>query len=187
MLRPLLASLLLCSAATVASAATIYKHVDKDGHVTFTNVPMRGARAVLVTPASDDAPPATPRASSPRPASAAAPAHIPRSTAAPSASDAGRRRILHRARQRAARWARSVKPAGRRQKPGTTPAQFSACAARSTASAMCDAEAGLGSAGDGSSTKRHERTKQNNYSALRRQPPISLFAKASTSNVECPP
>jgi hypothetical protein len=127
MLRPLLASLLLCSAATTASAATIYKHVDKDGHVTFTNVPMRGARAVLVTPAADETPPVPPRASSPRPASAAAPAHIPSvDSGTQRQRDAGRRRILQTEldnEQRALGEARqSLQDAGK--KAGATPAQL---------------------------------------------------------------
>lgn len=128
MLRPLLASLLLYSAATAASAATIYKHVDKDGHVTFTNVPMRGARAVLVTPAADEAAsPPTPRASKPRPASAAAPAHIPSvDSGTQRQRDAGRRRILQTEldnEQRALGEARqSLQDAGK--KAGATPAQL---------------------------------------------------------------
>lgn len=125
MLRPLLASLLLCSAATAASATTIYKHVDKDGHVTFTDVPLRGARAVLVTPASDEAAPSPPRASSPRPASDAAPAHIP-SVGTQRQRDEGRRRILQTEldnEQRALGEARqNLQDAGK--KAGTPPAQL---------------------------------------------------------------
>lgn len=125
MLRPLLASLLLCSAATAASASTIYKHVDKDGHVTFTDVPLRGARAVLVTPAGDEAAPS--RASNPRPASAAAPVHIPSvDSGTQRQRDEGRRRILQTEldnEQRALGEARqSLQDASK--KAGTPPAQL---------------------------------------------------------------
>lgn len=127
MLRPLLASLLLCSAATMASATTIYKHVDKDGHVTFTNMPMRGARAVLVTPASDESAAAPPRSSSPRPAATTAPAHIPSvDSGTQRQRDEGRRRILQTEldnEQRALGEARqSLQDATR--KAGTPPAQL---------------------------------------------------------------
>ena len=128
MLRPLLASLLLLSAATTASAATIYKHVDKDGHVTFTNIPMRGARAVLVTPASNESAPAPLRgSSSQRPSSAAAPAHIPSvDSGTQRQRDEGRRRILQTEldnEQRALGEARQTLQDASK-KAGTPPAQL---------------------------------------------------------------
>ncbi|WP_174873927.1 DUF4124 domain-containing protein [Vogesella oryzae] len=45
-----LTALLLATCCTTANADTIYKFVDKDGHVTFTNVPRVGANAIMVSP-----------------------------------------------------------------------------------------------------------------------------------------
>jgi len=52
-------SLLLASLAMPACADAIYKHVDADGHVTFTNVPRPGAKLIMLSPGSSA--PASPR------------------------------------------------------------------------------------------------------------------------------
>ncbi|GHD71831.1 DUF4124 domain-containing protein [Vogesella fluminis] len=123
--RLLFALLLLCSAATAASAAAIYKYVDKDGHVTFTDVPLRGAHAIQLTPATTAVRPATPRSRNPRADSG--PAHIPPvDSGTQRQRDAGRRRILQTEldnEQRALGEARqSLQDAGK--KAGTPPAQL---------------------------------------------------------------
>ncbi|MXR38182.1 DUF4124 domain-containing protein [Craterilacuibacter sinensis] len=42
-------ALLLASLASLpCSAATIYKYVDQDGHVTYSNIPARGAKALTI-------------------------------------------------------------------------------------------------------------------------------------------
>lgn len=52
--RPLTTIALLCllCGISTAQANTIYKYVDKDGRVTFTNIPIKGAKPFLVTPSS---------------------------------------------------------------------------------------------------------------------------------------
>ncbi|UGA40622.1 DUF4124 domain-containing protein [Chromobacterium haemolyticum] len=37
---------------SASAQATVYKYVDKDGNVTFTNVPIRGAQAIRLNPLS---------------------------------------------------------------------------------------------------------------------------------------
>ena len=76
-------------AAPVAAAETC-KYVDKDGRVTYSNVPIKGARKV-----SCFAPPRTPAASAPAPGEATAPAPQPRvDNNTQRARDDERRRIL---------------------------------------------------------------------------------------------
>ncbi|MFC3533486.1 DUF4124 domain-containing protein [Vogesella facilis] len=55
-----LTALLLAAFCGATHADTIYKFVDQDGHVTFTNVPRPGARAIMVSP-NGGATPAGPR------------------------------------------------------------------------------------------------------------------------------
>jgi len=76
-------------AATVAAAETC-KYVDKEGRVTYSNVPIKGARKV-----SCFEPPRAPPASAPATGEAAAPAPQPRvDTDTQRARDDERRRIL---------------------------------------------------------------------------------------------
>ncbi|AOY01362.1 DUF4124 domain-containing protein [Jeongeupia sp. USM3] len=92
-LYPLLAALLVPLAH-----ADIYKYVDENGHVTFTNTPMKGAQriyidSVSVIPAPGGSKPrtkpATPRVSSP------SPADFPKVDAATQKSrDSNRKQIL---------------------------------------------------------------------------------------------
>lgn len=49
-----------------SAAAEVYKHVDADGHVTYSNVPMKGAVKLNLEPSvSSDAPPAKSKAATP--------------------------------------------------------------------------------------------------------------------------
>ena len=43
---------LLCLSSTTACADGIYKYVDAEGHVTYTNIPTKGAQRVQLTPLS---------------------------------------------------------------------------------------------------------------------------------------
>jgi multidrug resistance efflux pump len=43
-----IAFLLLSLISLPCSAATIYKYVDQDGHVTYSNIPVRGAKALNI-------------------------------------------------------------------------------------------------------------------------------------------
>ncbi|OQS39223.1 DUF4124 domain-containing protein [Chromobacterium haemolyticum] len=45
-------SLCLILLLSASAHATVYKYVDKDGNVTFTNVPIRGAQAIRLNPLS---------------------------------------------------------------------------------------------------------------------------------------
>ncbi|MFC3626828.1 DUF4124 domain-containing protein [Vogesella amnigena] len=53
-------ALLLATLAAPACADAIYKYVDADGHVTFTNVPRAGAKLIMQSPGSGSSP-ANPR------------------------------------------------------------------------------------------------------------------------------
>jgi hypothetical protein len=82
-------TLIALLAATPAAAETC-KYVDKDGRVTYSNVPIKGARKV-----SCFAPPRAPAASAPAPGEATAPAPQPRvDNNTQRARDDERRRIL---------------------------------------------------------------------------------------------
>lgn len=100
MLRLILTLCLLGSSA--AHADTIYKYVDKDGRVTFTNIPMRGAAPVRLTPSPSPenrgASSTGTAANKPAPASRSSnsgPANIPQIDSNTQRNrDEGRRRIL---------------------------------------------------------------------------------------------
>lgn len=51
---PLMKTLSLCLLLLLSASAqaTVYKYVDKDGNVTFTNVPIRGAQPIRLNPLS---------------------------------------------------------------------------------------------------------------------------------------
>ncbi len=53
-------ALLLATLAAPACADAIYKYVDADGHVTFTNVPRAGAKLIMQSPGGGSSP-ANPR------------------------------------------------------------------------------------------------------------------------------
>ncbi len=88
---------LLCCLLSTPTWADIYKHVDENGNVTFTNTPMKGAQVILVESANP--PPAVPKARSNNPTKAQAiapsPAAFPRvDTGSQKERDVNRRRIL---------------------------------------------------------------------------------------------
>lgn len=129
-MRRTLFALLLCS-LPLAQASTIYRYVDKDGHVTFTNMPQPGAQAISITPVNPDSGTRgsiTPRSNAPRPRSPAA-----NNVAVPSVDagtqrnrDEGRRRILQTEldnERKALGEARTALSEARR-KPGTATAQL---------------------------------------------------------------
>lgn len=95
MFRLAITCLLLCSG--IVHADTIYKYVDKNGHVTFTNIPMRGAKAILRTPSSmdsSDSQPAPPQGRADRPASSNASPGSQIDSGTQRNRDDNRRRIL---------------------------------------------------------------------------------------------
>ena len=123
MLRTTLALLLLCS--SFAHASTIYKYVDKDGHVTFTNIPISGAQPIMINPAQRSAP--QPSGNKARPGQARpTPANMPQIDSSTQHSrDQGRRRILQTElnnEQRALDDARQARD-DYAKKPGATAAQ----------------------------------------------------------------
>ncbi|TIC79735.1 DUF4124 domain-containing protein [Crenobacter intestini] len=90
-----LTALLLGVACAHAAATTIYKFVDQDGHVTYSNIPVRGAQKIDVRVTGSQGGPAahTPRASSRAPAPA--PGNFPSVSASTQQQrDSGRRQIL---------------------------------------------------------------------------------------------
>lgn len=95
-----LAFLCLLAVSAVAQSATIYKYVDKDGHVTFTNVPLRGAQALIIMPSSSPSGSGgitvnNDQAIKPRTQNNSSPANIPRVDSNTQRSrDANRQRIL---------------------------------------------------------------------------------------------
>lgn len=128
-MRRLPVALFLACWLPVAVASTIYRYVDKDGNVTFTNMPMPGAQAINITPANTDgAAPgkAAPRAA-PRPRQPAANVQVPSVDAGTQRNrDEGRRRILQSEldnEQQALGEARQALAEARR-KPGMAAAQL---------------------------------------------------------------
>lgn len=128
-MRRTLFILLLCSLPPT-QASTIYRYVDKDGHVTFTNMPQPGAHAISITPANPDGGTRgsiTPRSNATRPRPPAANVAVPSVDAGTQRNrDEGRRRILQTEldnEQKALSDARTALNEARR-KPGTTPAQL---------------------------------------------------------------
>ncbi len=80
---------LLALGWTMAAQAEIYKHVDAEGRVTYTNIPMKGAVKLDIGPPMSTSPPAE------RPAAAKSPAGFPRvEPAEQQQRDAKRREIL---------------------------------------------------------------------------------------------
>lgn len=129
-MRRLLPSLLLACSLLPASASTIYRYVDKDGHVTFTNMPQPGAQAIIVTPANPDTGSrgsVTPRPGSSRSRQTAANVDVPSVDAGTQRNrDEGRRRILQSEldnEQKALAEARAALAEAKR-KPGAAPAQL---------------------------------------------------------------
>lgn len=127
-MRCLLLTLLLGCSLLTANASTIYRYVDRDGHVTFTNLPLPGAQAIMVTPANTDGSTGstpTPRQSKPR--SPAASINVPAIDAGTQRNrDEGRRRILQTEldnEQKALAEARQALAEARR-KPGTPAPQL---------------------------------------------------------------
>lgn len=128
-MRRTLFALLLCS-LPLAQASTIYRYVDKDGHVTFTNMPQPGAQAISITPVNPDSGTRgsiTPRSNAPRPRSPAANVAVPSVDAGTQRNrDEGRRRILQTEldnERKALGEARTALSEARR-KPGTATAQL---------------------------------------------------------------
>ncbi len=127
-MRRLLLPLFLASSLLPATASTIYRYVDKDGHVTFTNMPQPGAQAIIVTPANPDTGSrgsVTPRPGSTRARAPAANVSVPSVDAGTQRNrDAGRRRILQTEldnEQKALAEARAALAEAKR-KPGSAPA-----------------------------------------------------------------
>lgn len=85
-LLPLSALLLLT--AQPAAAGTIYKYVDQEGNVTYTNVPLRGAQAIVLPPSKSS------RSTPPSPAPRASDAEAMVSPELQKQRDGERRRIL---------------------------------------------------------------------------------------------
>ncbi len=128
-MRRFLSLLLLCSLPQ-AQASTIYRYVDKDGHVTFTNMPQPGAQAISITPANPNGGTRgsiTPRSNTPRQRTPAANVAVPSVDAGTQRNrDEGRRRILQTEldnEQKALSEARTALSEARR-KPGTAAAQL---------------------------------------------------------------
>lgn len=92
MFRLAITCLLLCS--SIVHADTIYKYVDKNGHVTFTNIPMRGAKAILRTPSGTDSSDAAPQGKADRPPASNVPSGTQIDSSTQRNRDDNRRRIL---------------------------------------------------------------------------------------------
>lgn len=129
-MRRLLLTLLLASSPLPANASTIYRYVDKDGHVTFTNMPQPGAQAIIVTPSNPDSSTrgsVTPRPGAMRSRPNAANVDVPSVDAGTQRNrDEGRRRILQTEldnEQKALNEARNALAEAKR-KPGTAAAQL---------------------------------------------------------------
>jgi hypothetical protein len=92
LLRPLLIACL-----ALPAFAEIYKHVDKDGQVTYSNIPIKGAKRMALDPVPDSIP--APRShaggSKPRASQTPTPASFPRVDSGTQKNrDQGRRQIL---------------------------------------------------------------------------------------------
>ncbi|MGQ5521749.1 DUF4124 domain-containing protein [Chitinimonas sp. PSY-7] len=86
LLRPL-----LITCFVLPAVADIYKHVDKDGQVTYSNIPIKGAKRMELDPLPNSVP--APRQS--RAASTPTPGNFPRvDSATQKTRDEGRRQIL---------------------------------------------------------------------------------------------
>jgi hypothetical protein len=126
----LLLPLILCCSATQAAASTIYRYVDRDGHVTFTNMPQPGAQAITITPANPDTqgsitPRSPPRSRAASPA--AANVNVPSVDAGTQRNrDEGRRRILQTELENEQKALGEAKAAlnEAKRKPGTNTAQL---------------------------------------------------------------
>ena len=123
--------LLLLAGHGLAQAATIYKYVDKDGHVTFTNVPMHGAQALVIMPASPSGNGVSVNNNQaikpPRAQNNSSPANIPSVDSSTQRSrDANRQRILQSEldNERKALTDAQQALADYRKKTGTTAAQI---------------------------------------------------------------
>lgn len=88
---------LLIACFALPAVAEIYKHVDKDGQVTYSNIPIKGAKRMELdpVPGSIPAPRSYSGGSRPRASSTPTPASFPRVDSATQKSrDQGRRQIL---------------------------------------------------------------------------------------------
>lgn len=89
-----LTALLLAACCGATQADTIYKFVDPDGHVTFTNVPKPGAKAIMVSPSAPAANSSPRRKTAATQPAASAPGMPSIDAGTQRQRDAGRRRIL---------------------------------------------------------------------------------------------
>ncbi|PHV10368.1 DUF4124 domain-containing protein [Chitinimonas sp. BJB300] len=89
LLRPL-----LITCFVLPAVADIYKHVDKDGQVTYSNIPIKGAKRMELDPLPPNSVPA-PRSGQSRAANNPTPGNFPRVDSATQKNrDEGRRQIL---------------------------------------------------------------------------------------------
>ncbi|SCK17327.1 DUF4124 domain-containing protein [Vogesella sp. LIG4] len=120
----LLSALLLAALCGPAAADTIYKYVDADGHVTFTNVPRPGAKVLMLSPNGSSSRPRKKNASAGTSSdNAGIPAIDPGTQ---KQRDVGRRRILENelANERKALAQARTALQDAQQKTGTRPEQL---------------------------------------------------------------